>query len=62
MARLKKEKRQRDYDEFRQQHPDAPAPIRAEELKTGFEKSSVNSSSRESEAQKEAKKCKETQL
>ena len=60
MARLKKEKRQRDYDEFRQQHPDAPAPIRAEELKTGFEKSSVNSSSRESEAQKEAKKCKET--
>eukprot|EP00802_Teleaulax_amphioxeia_P007779 Tamp_07787.p1 GENE.Tamp_07787~~Tamp_07787.p1 ORF type:complete len:482 (+),score=141.13 Tamp_07787:276-1721(+) len=60
MARLKKEKRQRDYEEFRQAHPDAPDPIRAEELKEAASRTIINSSSRETENQKEAKKCKES--
>mmetsp|Transcript_4318 Transcript_4318/g.8703 ORF Transcript_4318/g.8703 Transcript_4318/m.8703 type:complete len:454 (+) Transcript_4318:127-1488(+) len=60
MARLKKEKRARDYEEFRKLHPDAPDPIRAEELKTSTNRTVVNSSSKETEGQKEAKRCKET--
>ena len=103
MARLKKEKRQRDYEEFRcvrrvragwrhvflpcdecvsfascaicftrtattlrpcvmarrQKHPDAPDPIRAEELKASADRTVINSTARETEKQKEAKKCKE---
>eukprot|EP00290_Baffinella_frigidus_P007362 CAMPEP_0180132680 /NCGR_PEP_ID=MMETSP0986-20121125/9120_1 /TAXON_ID=697907 /ORGANISM="non described non described, Strain CCMP2293" /LENGTH=454 /DNA_ID=CAMNT_0022072715 /DNA_START=24 /DNA_END=1388 /DNA_ORIENTATION=+ len=60
MARLKKEKRARDYEEVRKRHPDAPDPIRAEELQTAANRCVVNSSNRETEAQKEAKKFKET--
>jgi len=60
MARLKKEKRSRDYEEFRQVHPEAPDPIRAEELKEGSNRTVINSTSRETDAQKEAKKCKES--
>lgn len=59
MARLKKEKRARDYEEFRKMHPDAPDPIRAEELKTSVNKTVINSTNKETEKQKEAKKCKE---
>jgi hypothetical protein len=43
----------------RQAHPEAPDPIRAEELTEGFKKTIINSSSRETENQKEAKKFKE---
>eukprot|EP00293_Proteomonas_sulcata_P006124 CAMPEP_0184318280 /NCGR_PEP_ID=MMETSP1049-20130417/101678_1 /TAXON_ID=77928 /ORGANISM="Proteomonas sulcata, Strain CCMP704" /LENGTH=462 /DNA_ID=CAMNT_0026637993 /DNA_START=80 /DNA_END=1468 /DNA_ORIENTATION=- len=60
MARLKKEKRARDYEEFRKAHPDAPDPIRAEELKESTSKTVINSSSKETEGMKEAKKAKET--
>eukprot|EP00960_Hanusia_phi_P025717 745833-Hanusia_phi.AAC.2 len=59
MARLKKEKRARDYEEFRQKHPDAPDPIRAEDLTTSTQRTVVNSTSKETENQKEAKKHKE---
>lgn len=54
------EKRSRDYEEFRQKHPDAPDPIRAEELQDASNRCVVNSSNRETPAQKEAKLAKET--
>jgi hypothetical protein len=42
MARLKKEKRQREYEEFRKTHPDAPDPIRAEELESTKDRTVIN--------------------
>lgn len=42
MARLKKEKRQREYEEFRKLHPDAPDPIRAEELESTKDRTVIN--------------------
>ena len=44
----------------RQKHPEAPDPIRAEELKASAERTLINSTARETESQKEAKKFKET--